>query len=292
MPVDEEVSRAATAIEGASAVIIAAGAGMGVDSGLPDFRGDRGFWNAYPPFERLGLSFIDLANPGWFHRDPALAWGFYGHRLELYRRTVPHHGFTIALEWTKRAPLGGFVFTSNVDGQFQKAGYTSSRIVECHGSIHVLQCLVHCGMGLFPADDYGVSVDESTMRASQPLPCCPGCGGLARPNVLMFGDWDWNAERTMGQERALDRWLGSVTGPLVVVECGAGTSVPSVRYFSERTVKRFQGTLVRVNSREADVPFPYRAPGPAGVGIALGAEQALRAIDSQLGRRARAVPAG
>ena len=35
------------------ALLVAAGAGMGVDSGLPDFRGDEGFWRAYPPFAAL-----------------------------------------------------------------------------------------------------------------------------------------------------------------------------------------------------------------------------------------------
>jgi len=48
------------------ALLITAGAGMGVvDSGLPDFRGDKGFWRAYPLFERLGASSVDRANrPG------------------------------------------------------------------------------------------------------------------------------------------------------------------------------------------------------------------------------------
>ena len=83
----------------ATALLIGAGAGMGVDSGLPDFRGNEGFWEAYPPFAKLGLSFMELANPGWFESDPALAWGFYGHRLESYRRTVPHRGFEVLREW-------------------------------------------------------------------------------------------------------------------------------------------------------------------------------------------------
>ena len=52
---------------------------MGVDSGLPDFRGDRGFWKAYPPYAKLGLHFAEMANPRWFDSDPELAWGFYGH---------------------------------------------------------------------------------------------------------------------------------------------------------------------------------------------------------------------
>lgn len=55
---DSLVTLAAEAIRGAEALVIAAGAGMGVDSGLPDFRGNQGFWRAYPPYASLGLSFV------------------------------------------------------------------------------------------------------------------------------------------------------------------------------------------------------------------------------------------
>jgi len=117
---------------------------MGVDSGLPDFRGDRGFWKAYPPFERLGVSFVDMANPTWFVRDPELAWGFYGHRLQLYRDTAPHRGFSILDRWAENLAHRCFVFTSNVDGHFQRAGFKRERVIECHGSIAHLQCTEPC----------------------------------------------------------------------------------------------------------------------------------------------------
>src|SRR5262249_50285934 len=77
------IAQAAREIASADALIIGAGAGMGVDSGLPDFRGDQGFWRAYPVYEKLGLSFSSMANPRWFRTDPEMAWGFYGHRLGL-----------------------------------------------------------------------------------------------------------------------------------------------------------------------------------------------------------------
>src|SRR3954464_8610293 len=67
---------AANAIRSADAILIGAGAGMGVDSGLPDFRGSEGFWKAYPPLKKLGLSFSRIANPYWFRQDPEQAWGF------------------------------------------------------------------------------------------------------------------------------------------------------------------------------------------------------------------------
>ena len=86
MSISPEVGRkAAQLIRRSKAIVIATGAGMGVDSGLPDFRGSEGFWKAYPPFRDLGLSFYELADPRWFRENPRQAWGFYGHRMNLYR---------------------------------------------------------------------------------------------------------------------------------------------------------------------------------------------------------------
>ncbi|NIJ10111.1 NAD-dependent SIR2 family protein deacetylase [Saccharomonospora amisosensis] len=107
-----ELDRAAELISSASALLVCAGAGMGVDSGLPDFRGDEGFWRAYPPYARLGLSFVELADPEHFTTDPELAWGFYGHRLSLYRETTPHEGFQLLREWGEAKRGGVHVFTS------------------------------------------------------------------------------------------------------------------------------------------------------------------------------------
>lgn len=149
---DNALRRAAEAISKSEAMLIGAGAGMGVDSGLPDFRGSDGFWRGYPRYQELRLDFKALANPRWFRDDPSVAWGFYGHRLELYRQTKPHDGFAALRKWGERMPFGTFVYTSNVDGQFQRAGFDPDRIIEVHGAIDRLQCLVDCGVGLFSAD--------------------------------------------------------------------------------------------------------------------------------------------
>jgi len=55
-----EIDRAADAVARADALLIAAGAGMGVDSGMPDFRGGAGFWQAYPAAQKLGLAFEEI----------------------------------------------------------------------------------------------------------------------------------------------------------------------------------------------------------------------------------------
>src|SRR4051812_40413276 len=130
------IRRAAALIDQADALIIAAGAGMGVDSGLPDFRGAEGFWKAYPTLRAANVDFYSIASPSSFQSDLEQAWGFYGHRLALYRKTVPHAGFELLRRWGESMPHGYSVFTSNVDGHFQKAGFDPGRIHECHGSIH------------------------------------------------------------------------------------------------------------------------------------------------------------
>lgn len=248
---------------------------MGVDSGLPDFRGDDGFWNAYPAYRELGLSFIDLANPRWFDDDPHLAWGFYGHRINLYRATRPHSGFPALLRLAAPRSLGSFVFTSNVDGQFQRAGFDADRIVECHGAIETWQCMRDCGIGVYPAPPGPVMVDPSSFQAVDPLPCCPSCGALARPNVLMFGDDGWLESRTIAQQSLFDRWLEDVArmrGRLTIVECGAGIAIPTVRLLGETLARQPAATLIRINPREPRMPT-------GAISIASGARESLDAIE-------------
>jgi NAD-dependent SIR2 family protein deacetylase len=268
---DAAVARAAALLREAAGLLIGAGAGIGVDSGLPDFRGDHGFWRAYPPLAAAGIRFVEIANPHSFDTHPELAWGFYGHRLALYRNTVPHAGFAILREIGARLPHGAFVFTSNVDGQFQRAGFDLERIVECHGSIHHLQCTAPCGGAIWPADAVDPLVDPATCLMAPPLPRCPHCGRLARPNILMFGDGRWLDDRTAHQYERLERWRRQVRR-LVVVELGAGMDVPSVRRLCEAQ----RAPLVRINPREPNV-----AVG-TDVGIAQGALAALQALRALL----------
>jgi NAD-dependent SIR2 family protein deacetylase len=275
------IARAADAIASATALLVTAGAGMGVDSGLPDFRGNEGFWKAYPPYQRLGLSFIDLANPNWFVKDPAFAWGFYGHRLELYRRTKPHRGFAILRRWMDRMASGGFVFTSNVDGAFQRAGVDADRIHECHGALDWIQCTKDCGAAPFAADGFTFAVDPETFRAAEPWPTCPSCGALGRPNLLMFDDYAWDSARYDEQRERLGAWLADVranpSSRVVVVECGAGTAIPTVREKSERIAHLTGGALVRINVREHQVPKGHMA-------VSMGALSALETIDAALAK--------
>ena len=263
--------RAADLINQADGLLITAGAGMGVDSGLPDFRGTEGFWNAYPALGQAQIAFESIASPDAFYAKPELAWGFYGHRLNLYRNTVPHAGFSLLRELGTSMPNGAFVFTSNVDGQFQKAGFSEFAVCEVHGSIHHLQCMEPCHRQAWPADEFVPEVDEEHCLLQNEPPWCPRCSEMARPNVLMFGDWGWVPARQEKQLQRLQNWLDTCER-VVIIELGAGTHIPTVRMFADQV----GGPLIRINPTEPHVGRD------CDVSIPLGALAGLRGIAATL----------
>lgn len=152
-------------------------------------------------------------------------------------------------KWGKKKPHGVAVFTSNVDGQFQKASFSPDLIDECHGSIHYLQCLKPCCETIWPADEFIPVVDEKQCLLLNEPPRCPHCSGLARPNIMMFGDYGWIEAREIAQSQQLQAWLKTVSKP-VIIEIGAGMAIPSVRFFSRRVSQQFDAFLVRINLDE------------------------------------------
>lgn len=90
--------RIAKAILRNEVLLITAGAGIGVDSGLPNYRGKEGLWREYPYFKTANMSFYEAANPKFFESKPKEFWFFYGHRYNLYNEKTPHKGFDILLD--------------------------------------------------------------------------------------------------------------------------------------------------------------------------------------------------
>lgn len=275
----EPVTMAARAIDSADALIVAAGAGMGVDSGLPDYRGKDGFWNRYPLYAKRGLEYMKVSRARGFLVDPEFAWGFYGHQLELYRATRPHDGYGILLEVGQTRPGGYFVVTTNVDGQFQLAGFDPQRIHECHGSIHRLQCIHPCSRDVWSAEGTIVEVDEKTMRARPPLPACRNCGAMVRPSIYMFGDFGYIWEVAQEQAERFRQWRSENAGRrIAIVECGAGTTVPGLRRFCEQLAAESPATkLIRINPHEPECVVP------GSISIAATALDALKMIAQVLG---------
>ena len=264
MNIENNIKRAKQLLEDADAILITAGAGIGVDSGLPDFRGNEGFWEEYPPLFRLGYEFSDMAGSLLFTKKPNLAWGFYGHRLNLYRSINPHMGFKLLFDLVKRKKDNYFIFTSNVDGQFQKAGFDEDKIYEIHGSIHYLQCTKKCTKEIWKNNLQDIEIDLEKLE-SQVLPRCKNCKALARPNILMLRDGYFIGNRSDAQNKIFRDWrLANKDSKILIVEIGAGSAIPTIRNFGDNFSTSNNINLIRINPRE------YAIHDEKNISIALG----------------------
>jgi NAD-dependent SIR2 family protein deacetylase len=265
---DRAIERAAQLIRAADAIVIAAGAGMSVDSGLPAFRGSGGLWTTLMPTGMSERQLGSLTQGDCFRKRPSQAWTFYGRAIDVCRLSVPHDGYRLIREWAATKRHGVFVYTSNVDGHFQAAGFSEDRIVECHGTIHTLQCATPCSDQLWLA---GASIGGGISKP----PGCLNCGGLARPNFLLFADDAWVRARTARQQARLREWAAAIERA-VVVEIGAGQAVPSIRLFAEA----FGAPLIRINLDDEHVGHD------TAIGIRGSALTVLKEIDAALAKDA------
>ncbi|CAH7356004.1 NAD-dependent protein deacetylase of SIR2 family [Vibrio chagasii] len=250
----DQLKAAQKAIEEAQVGVILTGAGMSASSGLPTFRGKEGFWEAYPPYKNLGIEFEKMASPNSFERHPELAVGFYGHRLTKYRETNPHKGYALIDEWIKSLEYGGFIVTSNVDGHhFVRK---ESPVYEVHGSINHWQCIEYkCALenGLLPSPTE-IKVDMATMEAEiDENHKCPICQSIIRPNILMFDDWSYVSTRENTQAIRYSKFKNALQDNYkkgVVIEIGAGSKIPTIRFMAEACARDCQLTHIIINAED------------------------------------------
>jgi NAD-dependent deacetylase len=159
-----------TRLRRANGVTVLTGAGVSAASGVPTFRGSEGLWRNFSP--------THLASPEAFAHDPRTVWEWYEWRREQIARCEPNAAHRVLAEWS-RAHGGWRIVTQNVDDLHLRAG--THGLVRLHGSIWELACHNGC------RPQAGNWRDERVPLPQLP-PRCPGCGGLARPAVVWFGE--------------------------------------------------------------------------------------------------------
>ncbi len=194
-PMTDALGEVRERVRHATRLTVVTGAGVSAASGVPTFRGPGGFWRSFRPEQ--------LATPEAFRRDPALVWEWYDWRRGLIAACAPNAAHTVIARWSRSASFT--LVTQNVDGLHERAG--TANVVRYHGSIWMLKCVDECGAPAW--EDRRVPI--------QPLPPrCPSCGGLARPDVVWFGEGiPDEAARAAAAATACDLFLSIGTSSVV-----------------------------------------------------------------------------
>jgi len=162
---DRILSEVAKKIKTSSKGVALTGAGISVESGIPDFRSKGGLWERFDPME---YAYIEA-----FERNPEKIWNMMGEMDKLMENARPNPAHYALAELEKMGHLIA-VITQNVDNLHQDAGNT--RVIEFHGNSRKLICL-SCG------NEYR---REEALKISFPPRC--KCGRILKPGVVFFGE--------------------------------------------------------------------------------------------------------
>lgn len=224
------------ALNNCDAILIIAGAGMSVDSGIFTYRGSNGIWEKSIKVGNENYRYSEISSLEMWKKYPELAWGFKANFYEMMKNNEPHEGYYTLLNYVKnKVNENYFICTSNIDNYFERAGFDKNKIYEAHGTMKMYQCLdKKCTNTNGSFDDSEVSFppfDKDTFIAWN-LPKCPYCQKILRPNVSMFGDVDFYEKPYEFMKKRMLNWLNGINNKnkkLLILEIGCGINPHSLR---------------------------------------------------------------
>jgi len=170
MTADEDLRRARELVQNAQRICALTGAGISVDSGIPDFRSEGGLWKRYDPLE--------YATYESFLNDPSKFWTMGRELARVILDAKPNAAHYALAELEKRGKLIG-VITQNIDNLHQSAG--SKRVIELHGNYLRAYCM-SCGKVYV-----GEAVHRRVANGEIP-PRCDECRGVLKSESILFGE--------------------------------------------------------------------------------------------------------
>ena len=165
------IERAAGLLREARHAIALTGAGSSTPSGIPDFRSPgSGLWERANPYE--------VASIHSFERHPETFFDWIRPMVGVLLAAEPNAGH-LALAQLERGGFLKAIITQNIDALHQRAG--SQTVLEAHGHFRESTCTA-CRR-VVPTQDLLPVVVEA-----QEVPRCARCGGVMKPNVVLFGE--------------------------------------------------------------------------------------------------------
>lgn len=265
-PYEEQIQMAARCLEEAEYVLIGAGAGLSAAAGLT-YSGKRFRDNFGEFIEKYGMQ--DMYSAGFYpFETEEERWAYWCRHSYVNRIAPPAMPLYEQLfEMVKDKDY--FVLTTNVDHQFQKAGFQDEKIFATQGDYGLIQCMKGCHPKTYDAISMFTQMNQAQKNCKIPsymVPRCPVCGGPMAMNLrcdqYFVEDEKWNqaAENYGNYLKKMKK------GNVLLLELGVGFNTPMIiRFPFEKLVREHKNiNLVRLNRDEAVIPESF---GNRGIGI-------------------------
>jgi NAD-dependent deacetylase len=193
---------AAALVAAAKKLVVFTGAGISIESGIPDFRSPGGIWSRFDPEDFTYQKFTT---------DPEARrkqWRMLGEG-HLTTNAEPNPAHYAIAELDRLGKLD-CVITQNVDNLHHKAGVPAEKVFELHGNVQWAVCL-SCGRR------YPFEHIKARLEGGEEIPECEGCGGMLKPDAVLFGEALPQEVLQEASQRSSDCDLFIVVGSTLVV---------------------------------------------------------------------------
>lgn len=243
-------------IDSTDAILIGAGAGMSTSAGLT-YSGER-FYRYFSDFhKKYGIN--DIYSGGFYPYDtPQEYWAWWSRHIYYNRYDIPAgKPYTDLLELVKDKDY--FVLTTNVDHQFQIAGFDKHRLFYTQGDYGLFQCSKPCCQKTYDNEDAVrkmVAAQHDMRIPTELIPKCPVCGAPMtvnlRSDMTFVQDEGWYA----AAGRYEDYLRRHENSHILLIELGVGMNTPVIiKYpFWQMTANNKDATYVCINRSEAYCP--------------------------------------
>lgn len=216
---DQTLTKVTALLAASRNTVVVTGAGISTEAGIPDFRGEKGIYRTLGEHKVTALLNINA-----FRKRPREFYEFYRHYF-LLPQVKPSRAHLLLAELEKKGIIKSVV-TQNIDNLHQVAG--SKRVIPIHGNAERFPCTrIGCGY----VADIGYVRDHP-----DPVPKCPKCGSILKPDVVLFG------EPIQNHRLARDTILGA---QLLVVIGSSLTVYPLAGFVGEYCAGR--GNMIIIN---------------------------------------------
>ena len=243
-------------IETADSIVIGAGAGLSTAAGFT-YSGER-FEKYFSDFiQKYGFS--DMYSGGFFpFESPEEHWTYWSRYIYINRYMDVDNGtYKTLLSLVKDKDY--FVLTTNVDHQFQKAGFDKHRLFYTQGDYGLFQCLEPCCQKTFDNEEFirRMYNEQKNMRVPfELIPKCPECGKPMTMNLRADDKFVQDEGWYKARERYADFLRHHEGMHMLFLELGVGFNTPVIiKYpFWQITAKNPNAVYACINFNEAFCP--------------------------------------